>query len=519
MDHAAALTTEPLPVDPAAGERRRDWRIGLLLALGILLFYSPSLTQPWDFDDDGALAYSPAHGQGIGAHWAQVWARTVADARGRGPFRPVLWATIEFQEWAFGQNTMAWRVLRLAWVGVTALLLWRLLRTLEIPRGAAAFIVALSLTAMRRSSIWYRLTHGEGTAEPLLLLALAAAAAAAKRRGWRAWGCDALGLLCMVQALLIKNVFVAVIPAQIVLRLWRPGRSFGEGLRRGWAAAGAMGLLCLLPAAHLLYFAQYTHAHSEYQLAAPGLRTLWSMIQAVILSEGFDFTGPGLVLLLLGVLAAPAARQRVFGAAHRPAWTAALLLAGAGIMVYLPVIRPGGQPGRYTIPAVLGGDLMIGLMLMGLPLIRPTGWRRLTATLLGGGLALVLVMSQYQEQAYIVNCRQLWAAVQWLATQTPPGTPQRVGVLPKTMARTEAIHFQWHLNGQGRPEVVLAPLGEAPTEATLVMMPAGRQAPAGFERVAAIRQPLGAWRFLPRVWRKSWPGPIEIWRREGVKAQ
>jgi hypothetical protein len=98
-----------------------------------------------------------------------------------------------------------------------------------------------------------------------------------------------------------------------------------------------------IPVMHMLYFTRHIQAHSDYQLAVPTFATLFSMVKAVILSEGSGFLGPGLLLLMTVVLLTPELRRAAFGDRRVRLWWAMELLWG-GIFVYLPMVRPAASP-------------------------------------------------------------------------------------------------------------------------------------------------------------------------------
>src|SRR5262249_29828279 len=147
-----------------------------------------------------------------------VWQKIVANYEHLGPFRPVLWAHWELAADLFRGDAAKWHFARLVWSGVAVAALLALLRQLRLLPAASLSAAALAFWNPYRNEIWTSLTLSEGVAMPYALAALWCAARA-NRSEW-AWPWDLASVLGVVAALGCKNVFAALVPAQVYLRLY-----------------------------------------------------------------------------------------------------------------------------------------------------------------------------------------------------------------------------------------------------------------------------------------------------------
>ncbi|QDU64847.1 hypothetical protein Pan216_57400 [Planctomycetes bacterium Pan216] len=423
-------------------------------AVGLLaiLCYLPSLRCPIDFEDDGARLPNMAAEETLAQRWERTWFGSLEEARFIGPFRPVYHAYYEFQSYLFGTRIEAWRLTRLAILGLSAGLFYVLLRDLGIPGWPAGIMVLISVTAPLRSSIWYRLAFGEGQAMVLVLIALLAARAASRSRyGW-CW--DGVGILCVLAAILTKNVFVAVVPAQMLLRVWADGESLWAGIKRRWPVALLISSTVALPIGHVIYFKTQVDGASDYEVIAPGLTQLLDMVRGVGLAAGWDFLAVSFVITLLAVLCSKRARSLLFDE-HRRVVLAGALLLSAGVIVYLPALMGRSPAGRYTIPAVWGWDLIGAALLSATAGIGVVSLRRLAGATLGIGLAVMVGLNVYQQVEFTCRCQTLWETARWLRDHAP--TECQVGLGDRSMSAAEAQHLQGALEGLGRSDVTILP--------------------------------------------------------------
>lgn len=161
-----------------------------------------------------------------------------------------------------------WRLARLLWLGLaTAMLLW-LMREPGIRPLAGLLAAAAAMWNPYRNEIWTSLSLAEGVAMLYALLALVCAVRAA-RSPWP-WPWDLVGVLCVLVALGCKNTFIALIPAQVLLRVAPAGGDWVRGWRQHGRRAGLMALTALLPIGHFIYFKLHWHP-GQYQPGGPTL--------------------------------------------------------------------------------------------------------------------------------------------------------------------------------------------------------------------------------------------------------
>lgn len=419
-----------------------------VVAAVVILTYAATLAQPFDFEDDGLIVHSQAAARPNGARLAEIARRTIDDLHTEGPFRPVYWAYFEMQHGAFGGNPVGWRMARLMLAMAAAILMLVLLHELGIPTSAAFVATVLAMLAPMRSSIWYRLGLGEGLAMPFVMAALTCAVRA--RRSDRPTGWDVLGGTCMLTALLVKNVFIAAVPAQLLLRIWGDG-ALRQSWRAYWKSAAALSSVCIVPILHLLYFVQIVDEHSRYDVTRPSLDRFLQMARSIWLASGGEFLGVAFALMAAAIACSAVARTWLMQPNQQRTLGAGLLLFVSGMLVYVPAIGDVGPAGRYSIPAVWGADLFISCMVGSLTLI-PSGFLRhaAVASLTAGGL-LITGMNFFYQHEFIGRCRVLWQTTAMLATHAPPNANIRVSAA--AMSEPERIHFCGHLAGLGRRDV------------------------------------------------------------------
>ncbi|MDB5306769.1 MAG: hypothetical protein JWO38_971 [Gemmataceae bacterium] len=444
---------------------------GLLLAA----LYLPTLATPFDFVDDGNLVY-PAAETPAGGHVRLWWEKVRANYEHLGPFRPTLWAHWQVQANLFGGDPGAWRVYRLLWCGLAAgMLLW-LFRELGAHPVAALAAAALAMWNPYRNEIWTSLTLAEGVAMPYALFGLVAARKAATSPRPLKW--EVASALAVLVALGCKNVFAAVVPAQVVLRMWPGGMTPREAWRRnGWRAL-ALGVTLLMPAAHFVYFKLHWHP-GQYETHGPSLAQFGRILSSLKGAMSPEFMAAGVVLTLvcLGVsrrlkpnpptpfpgkeggagigLSSPPFLGEGFPGprSFRPAIVCAALLIGGGVAMYLPM---GMMSGRYAMPAVWGVDLLFALLLTALAAAPLTPWKKAAWAGVCTGLAVVAVANVGRQEKFAARAKVLWDAVRYVETTAPPGA--RVAwasgdSLAGGLNVEEGIHFQWHLYHRGRGDV------------------------------------------------------------------
>ncbi len=427
---------------------RFPWWIPLgaiVLALG----YLPTLSAPFDFTDDGNLVYPAAAGTTLTQHAEIWWDKVRANVEHLGPFRPTLWVHWEVTANVLGADPVAWRAVRLVWCGLAAgALLW-LMRELNLAATAALLAAAAAMWNPYRNEIWTSLTLSEGVAMPYALLALVAARKATTSPRAGRW--DVLSVACVLMCLGCKNTFVALVPAQIALRLFPDGVSLRDGWRANRWRAAAYLLPLALPAAHFVYFKLNWHP-GQYETPGPTVDQVGRFASWMKGAAGLDFLGVG-IAGVLGALAWNRVNVREFLVTHRAAVLAGGLLLAAGSAVYLPLPM---MAARYTMPAIWGFDVLFALTLTAFVAL-PLAWsKRVAGAAVAVGLVVLVIANVGRQEKVAARSRMLWdvvhevervapagAGVAWVSGETGPGS----------LNVEEGIHFRWHLLARGRGDV------------------------------------------------------------------
>ena len=213
-----------------ARRKSRALFLSALVALLLLAAYWPSLGGGFIWDDDAHVIDNPVLRDLAGL--LRIW------IPGHTPqFYPVTFSVfwLEYQLW--GLNTLGYDLVSLALHGLNALLVWRLLRELEV-RAAGAIATVFALHPLHVESVAW-VMELKNTLSGAFYLAAAISylrfdrereeAFAASAAGPRARGSYALALGLFVLALLSKSV-TSTLPAALVLMLALRGGSFS--LRR-----------------------------------------------------------------------------------------------------------------------------------------------------------------------------------------------------------------------------------------------------------------------------------------------
>jgi hypothetical protein len=130
---------------------------------------------------------------------------------------------------------------------------------------------------------------------------------------------------------------------------------------------------------------------------------------------------------------------------HRAACRAGLALLAAGVAVYLPM---NAVCGRYTIPAVWGGDLWIAALLGALCAVPASGWRHAATALIGCALIAIVIHNVAKQGEFLTRAATLWDVLDWIESHTPPGASVD-WVAGPTLDVAEGIHTAWHLRARG----------------------------------------------------------------------
>ena len=432
---------------------------GLLLAA----LYLPSLTTPFDFIDDGNLVY-PAPQGSLAGHAGLWWERVQANYEHLGPFRPTLWAHWQLQSNLFGGDPLTWRAYRLIWCGLAASMLLWLLWELGVNPVAALLAAAVAMWNPYRNEIWTSLTLAEGVAMPYALFGLIAARKAATSAHPLRW--EVASAVAVLVALGCKNVFASLVPAQIALRMWAPGLTFREAWSRNCWRSAALGITLLMPAVHFVYYK--THWHSgQYETHAPTIAQFGRILSTLKGAMSLEFLVAGVVLVVVALRLRPR-EHGPSGASSDPAHSrpgpailCALLLLFGGVAMYLPMAMISG---RYSMPAVWGLDIALGLLLTALVAAPATCWKKAAWVGVCVGIAAIAIANVGRQEKFAARARMLWDAVRYVETTAPPGA--RVAWVSGDSLKgglnvEEGIHFQWHLYHRGRGDIRIGLVDES----------------------------------------------------------
>ncbi len=497
---------------------RSPWWIpagGLLLAA----LYLPTLATPFDFVDDGNLVYPSPPGLSFREHAGLWWEKVEANYEHLGPFRPTLWVHWQVQANLFDGSAPAWRAYRFVWCAVAAAMLLWLMAELGAHPAAALLAGALAMWNPYRNEIWTSLTLAEGVAMPYALFALIAARRAATSAHPLRW--EVASVMAVLVALGCKNTFAALVPVQILLRMWPDGLTVREAwARNGWRSL-ALGATLALPAAHFVYFKMHWHP-GQYETHGPSAAQFGRILSALKGAVSLEFMAAGLALAGVAVWRwrKQSPGTAVPGLSSPTAIAAALLLVAAGVVVYLPMAMISG---RYAMPAVWGLDVLVALLLTALIAAPLTVWKKAAFAGVCTGLAVVAVAGVGKQEKFAARAKMLWDAVHHVETTAPPGA--RVAWMSGDSAAgslnvEEGIHFRWHLYHRGRGDVAvglfdesgkprdrveLPPLAAPPEFALFGTVADG---PPGWEpeRTFAVGYWLGRKHYDCRLARKRLPG-------------
>ena len=426
------------------------WIVGGAVLLAAA--YLPTLAMPFDFLDDGNLVY-PTRGLSFTGHVAQWWEKVAANVNHLGPWRPVLWAHWEILSNLCDESVLAWRIERLTWCAFAAgLFLW-LLKELKVHPIAALVAGAIGMWNPYRNEVWLSLTLAEGVAMPYAFFALIAARRASSASRPLAW--EIAAVVSVLMALGCKNTFAALVPAQIVLRMWPDSLT----LREAWRVNGRRALLLMatlvVPIGHFIYFTMNWH---EGQYRPVGITTdqTLRLLSALRGSIGLDFLGAGFVLAALAVWAGwkASAVPELLGELRAAILTGVVLL-GFGFAAYLPLDIISG---RYTMPAVWGLDILVGVLLTALLRVAPCFGSRIAWFAIAIGLCGLMIAVIGKQEKATARANVLWDAVYYVEQNAAPGT--RVAWVGGDRAAgeldvEEGIHFRWHLMHRGRLDVTV----------------------------------------------------------------
>jgi hypothetical protein len=510
----------PTESEALTAPRRFPWL--LLAAVLIPCVYLPTLATRFDFADDGVIVY-PGPSMSLGQRLRHVWDLTIADFHNTGPFRPLTWAHWEAGASLLGPHDFARRAARLLWSILAAGALLCLLSELRLHPIASVLTTALAMWNPYRGEIWLGLGLTEAFAYPYALLGMICAIRAARASRPLPW--DVAGALCLLASLGVKNTFVAIIPVQVFLRLTAGGLSLGEGWRRQGRHCFWYLAAMVLPITHFVLL-KLDPRPNHYGTGLTWVQ-LGRMLKAVAGAMSWDLLAPGLALAALAVWLGRArntAQPASFAAMPQsalPEWVryrlaiqTGLALLVCGIGVYVPI---NGVAGRYTIPAVWGADLWLGVLLSALVSVPLLFWRRLAFGVLALGMLAVVVTNVGRQEKVAARNALLWQALEYLeqmarkeTTVAWVGTAE-VGVATPELPFSEGAHFQAHLLARGRSDMNVQPVARQVEKVLPDLALSGTSVPPGE----------GDFRLVHKFHTHYWAGRKSfhcyLWQRAGAK--
>jgi len=192
----------------------RDWLLGLILLLAVILAYQPVWYAGFIWDDDGRITANPCIVGPLGLK--EVWTTSAAD------LCPLVYTTFWVEHALWGLAPLPYHLVNVLLHGFCAVLLWRVLRSLQAPGawlGAALWALhpvqvetAAWVTEMKntQSGLFYLLT--------ILFFVKGLRARAIDNRSGDAWNYG-LTLLCAALAMASKSSTV-VLPIVLGLCAW-----------------------------------------------------------------------------------------------------------------------------------------------------------------------------------------------------------------------------------------------------------------------------------------------------------
>jgi len=438
---------------------------GLLLAA----LYLPTLATPFDFIDDGNLVYPAPAGLGLKGHAELWWEKVEANYEHLGPFRPTLWVHWQIQANLFGGDPFLWRLHRFIWCGFAATMFLWLFRELKVHPVAALLAGAVAMWNPFRNEVWTSLTLAEGVAMPYAIFALVAARKAAHSPSPLRW--EIASAIAVFVALGCKNTFAALVPAQMLLRLWPDGVPFREALRNNWRRTAMLGVTLAMPIAHFIYFKNHWRP-GQYETQPVSLAQFGRLLSLLKGTSSIEFLGLGIALATVCLFknrTSPATTAS--GLSGRPALLTGIVLLGAGIVVYLPMNMIAG---RYAMPAVWGLDILLALLLSALIALPLTVWKKAAVGATCVAVAAIAISNVGRQEKFAARAKMLWEAVDYAEKNAPPGS--RIAWMSGDSAKgglniEEGIHFQWHLYHRGRGDLKVGLFDEAGQPLARVELP------------------------------------------------
>src|SRR5271154_2490778 len=110
---------------PPSKSREAEWLWGLVLVLAVAVTYSPVWYAGFNWDDDGLITANPCIVGPLGLK--EIWTTSAAD------ICPLVYTTFWLEHALWGSRPLPYHLVNVLLHGGCAILLWRILRSLQVP--------------------------------------------------------------------------------------------------------------------------------------------------------------------------------------------------------------------------------------------------------------------------------------------------------------------------------------------------------------------------------------------------
>ena len=332
-----------------------SWKESLIVLIGIsglfLFLFGPLLQAKFYIVEDRLLV------TGLSSGISDWLTYIVVDIQGFQRFRPAYWLYRAASGPLFGTNPQLWHAATILWGVLTCHLFYIALRKIGADVVSSLIFVLLLVLSGNQSWIWINLIPQETIGMLLTAMSVCTIVLASHRPRAGRW--DVLSLMAMALAGLVKESFVILIPALLLLR-WAcqkcfDGQSWSQTLRqlRVPLTIGALIFaieLALVMAVFLSNLGGYSAKVSGLSASSFDPRRLFH----VVLSLGWDkqlLLAAGVLLWIILWFRQKSSRSYLLG-------TAVILAAW---MIPQVVLYTNGLNERYLFPAIAGFSAFVAL--------------------------------------------------------------------------------------------------------------------------------------------------------------
>jgi tetratricopeptide (TPR) repeat protein len=458
------------PNQPPTGEIRaarstkgRTWLLALLLLAATVIAYEPAWHAGFIWDDDDYIIKNKLLTAPDGLK--RIWFSLDSPSQ----YFPLTYTTFRIERGLWGLNPTGYHWVNILLHATNALLLWRLLRRLNIP-GAWLAAALFALHPVQVESVAWITERKNVLSLFFSLLTMRAWLAFVDARGGRAWLHYGLSLGCYALALSSKTT-VCTLPAAMLLVLWLkngviPWRRVAQVVPFLLLAAG-MGLVTI-------WWERYRQG-TQGELFSIGLidriliasRAIWFYLGKLVWPANLTFSYPRWTihptdplsyvwLLALGLMAGTIWRvRRVAGRGPEVAalFFGVTLLPTSGLIMLWTFVWSFVADHYQYIACI--GPLTLAASALTLAAGRFQGKLRLLGPALGGALLLVLGVLTWQQCTTYRDLDTLWRTTiarnpdSWLARYN-------LGILLTEKNQVQEATAQFQKTVELRPDHVMA---------------------------------------------------------------